>query len=217
MLWSKPFWILNSGVTIWVSACRQRWRGKRTCMLISACAYRLKAIRSSSRRLVIRGLPWNIAWLPTIQSATAASRWARRKRWGPSVGSCQTSGGGQTQTLGAGPAGYHLDRLQSTGGTRNARRSPVSGVLAAHLQREHLAGHRLAHDDSGIQRGQSVCCSGRGKASGSKTGQTSYVLCHQPKSFDWRLRKAKAHPLGTLANALFAQVCERLNQIIQVG
>lgn len=56
-----------------------------------------------------------------------------------------------------------------------------------------------------------------GKASGSKTGQTSYVLCHQPKSFDWRLRKAKAHPLGTLANALFAQVCERLNQIIQVG
>lgn len=56
-----------------------------------------------------------------------------------------------------------------------------------------------------------------GKASGSKIGQTSYVLCHQPKSFDWRLRKAKAHPLGTLANALFAQVCERLNQIIQVG
>src|ERR1035438_5232864 len=29
-----------------------------------------------------------------------------------------------------------------------------------------------------------------GKASGRKTGQTSYVLCHQPKSFDWRLRKA---------------------------
>jgi len=56
-----------------------------------------------------------------------------------------------------------------------------------------------------------------GKASGRKAGQTSYVLCHQPKSFDWRLRKAKAHPLATLSNALFAQVCERLNQIIQVG
>lgn len=55
-----------------------------------------------------------------------------------------------------------------------------------------------------------------GKASGRKTGQTSYVLCHQPKSFDWRLRKAKAHPLGILPNALFTQVCERLNQIIQV-
>jgi len=56
-----------------------------------------------------------------------------------------------------------------------------------------------------------------GKAAGRKTGQTSYVLCHQPKSFDWRLRKAKAHPLGTLSNVLFAQVCERLNQVIQVG
>lgn len=56
-----------------------------------------------------------------------------------------------------------------------------------------------------------------GKAKEKKTGQTSYVLCHQPKSFDWRLRKAKAHPLGTLSNALLAQVCERLNQIIQVG
>jgi len=56
-----------------------------------------------------------------------------------------------------------------------------------------------------------------GKASGRKTGQTSYVLCHQPKSFDWRLRKARTHPLGALSNALFVQVCERLNQIIQIG
>jgi len=50
-----------------------------------------------------------------------------------------------------------------------------------------------------------------------KIGQASYVLCHQPKSLDWRLRKAKAHPLGILSADLFAQVCERLNQIIQVG
>ena len=56
-----------------------------------------------------------------------------------------------------------------------------------------------------------------GKTSGRKTGQTSFVLCHQPKSVDWRLRKARTHPLGVLSNALFAQVCERLNQIIQVG
>lgn len=56
-----------------------------------------------------------------------------------------------------------------------------------------------------------------GKTSGRKTGKTSYVLCHQPKSFDWRLRKARTHPLGVLSNALFVQVCERLNQIIQVG
>lgn len=54
-------------------------------------------------------------------------------------------------------------------------------------------------------------------ASGRKTGQVSYVLCHQPKSFDWRLRKAKVHPLGTLTDALFMQVCERLNQIISLN
>lgn len=56
-----------------------------------------------------------------------------------------------------------------------------------------------------------------GKASGRKAEQISYVLCHQPKSFDWCLRKAKAHPLKSLSNSLFIQVCERLNQIIQIG
>lgn len=56
-----------------------------------------------------------------------------------------------------------------------------------------------------------------GKAAGRKSGQTSYVLCHQPKSFDWRLRHAKAHPSGALPNTLFVQVCERLNQIIRLS
>jgi len=55
-----------------------------------------------------------------------------------------------------------------------------------------------------------------GKASGRKVDKTSYVLCHRPKSFDWRLRGAKPHPLGKLNNDLFAQVCDRLNQIIQL-
>ena len=56
-----------------------------------------------------------------------------------------------------------------------------------------------------------------GQASGRKARQTSYVLCHQPKSFDWRVRKARRHALGALSPALFVTVCERLNQIIQVG
>ena len=56
-----------------------------------------------------------------------------------------------------------------------------------------------------------------GLASGRKTGQISYVLCHQPKSFDWRLRAAKPHPIGKLPTEVFEQVCERLNQIIQVA
>ena len=51
----------------------------------------------------------------------------------------------------------------------------------------------------------------------SQAGKTSYVLCHQPKSFDWRVRVAKAHPLKRLANGLFVDVCRRLNQIVQLG
>lgn len=56
-----------------------------------------------------------------------------------------------------------------------------------------------------------------GKALGSKSDQTSYVLCHQPKSFDWRLSDAKPHPLGQLHESYFVQVREVLNQIIQLN
>jgi len=55
-----------------------------------------------------------------------------------------------------------------------------------------------------------------GQTKGKKAVKTSYVLCHQPKSFDWRLRAAKPHQLGRLPDALFHQVCQRLNQIIQL-
>jgi mRNA interferase MazF len=55
-----------------------------------------------------------------------------------------------------------------------------------------------------------------GNASGRSAGKASYVLCHQPKSFDWKLRRAKAHPLKRLSDAGFAQVCGQLNQIIRL-
>lgn len=55
-----------------------------------------------------------------------------------------------------------------------------------------------------------------GRAQGKKADKTSYVLCHQPKSFDWRLRGASPHPLKRLPDALFAEVCARLNQIVQL-
>lgn len=54
-----------------------------------------------------------------------------------------------------------------------------------------------------------------GKAKG-KTGKTSYVLCYQPKSFDWRVRNAKPHPLRKLDKEHFAEVCAVLEQIIQL-
>ena len=56
-----------------------------------------------------------------------------------------------------------------------------------------------------------------GKASGRKLEKTSYVLCHQPKSFDLRMRDAKPHPVGKLQNDFFIEVCEQLNQIIQLA
>lgn len=53
-----------------------------------------------------------------------------------------------------------------------------------------------------------------GVAGGRKAGEVSYVLVHQPKSFDWRLRGAKAHPMKRLGDAPFAQVLARLNKIL---
>ena len=56
-----------------------------------------------------------------------------------------------------------------------------------------------------------------GTATGAKAGKTSYVLCHQPKSFDWRARRAAPHPLKRLNSAAFAAVRSLLNQIIALA
>lgn len=56
-----------------------------------------------------------------------------------------------------------------------------------------------------------------GIASGRKSGAASYVLCHQPKSFDWHLRKARLHPMRRLDDAPFAEVLLVLNQIVQLA
>ena len=56
-----------------------------------------------------------------------------------------------------------------------------------------------------------------GAAKGGKTGRTSYVLCHQPKSFDWRVRKATPHPSKRLPDARFAEIRGILNQIVQLA
>lgn len=56
-----------------------------------------------------------------------------------------------------------------------------------------------------------------GMAKGSKTGLASYVLCHQPKSFDWKVRGGKAHPMKRVDDARFAEILMVLNQILQLG
>ena len=48
-------------------------------------------------------------------------------------------------------------------------------------------------------------------------GTVSYILAHQPKSFDWRARAAKRHPWGKAPEQAFELACETLNQIVQIG
>jgi len=45
----------------------------------------------------------------------------------------------------------------------------------------------------------------------------SYILTHQPKSFDWKFRRAKAHPMKQIPEGEFALACESLNQIIAIA
>jgi mRNA interferase MazF len=56
-----------------------------------------------------------------------------------------------------------------------------------------------------------------GAAGGAQRSKTSYVLCHQPKSLAWRARGAKPHPKGRIDDALFAQACAVLNQIVTLN
>jgi mRNA interferase MazF len=48
-------------------------------------------------------------------------------------------------------------------------------------------------------------------------GVVSYALCHQPKSFEWRVRGGKPHPWKQVPENVFRAVCEQLNQIIAIG
>lgn len=55
-----------------------------------------------------------------------------------------------------------------------------------------------------------------GKAHGKKVDKNSYVLCHQPKSFDWRMRLAKPHPIRKANDEVMQEVLNTLNQIIMM-
>jgi mRNA interferase MazF len=46
--------------------------------------------------------------------------------------------------------------------------------------------------------------------------EVGYVLTHQPKSFDWRQRGARAHPWKQVTPALFQDACDELNSIISI-
>jgi mRNA interferase MazF len=48
-------------------------------------------------------------------------------------------------------------------------------------------------------------------------GVQSFVLVHQPKSFDWRARNAKPHAWKRVPDDVFASCCAALNQIIEIA
>ena len=47
--------------------------------------------------------------------------------------------------------------------------------------------------------------------------RASYILADQPKSFDWRKRRARRHPWGTVTAEVLQEVCDRLNAIVQLA
>lgn len=48
-------------------------------------------------------------------------------------------------------------------------------------------------------------------------GVVSYVLAHQPKSFDWRARSGKAHAWKQVPQEVLQEACEALNQIVTLA
>jgi mRNA interferase MazF len=46
------------------------------------------------------------------------------------------------------------------------------------------------------------------------TGESSYIICNQPKSFDWLLRGASPHSWGKVKEPIFKLACAELNDII---
>lgn len=47
-------------------------------------------------------------------------------------------------------------------------------------------------------------------------GEVGYVLTHQPKSFDWRQRNARPHPLGTGHSKLLQVALLRFNAVFGI-
>ncbi|MDY7573008.1 type II toxin-antitoxin system PemK/MazF family toxin [Actimicrobium sp. CCI2.3] len=48
-------------------------------------------------------------------------------------------------------------------------------------------------------------------------GKASYILAHQPKSFDWQYRAAKPHPWKKVPLEIMSLAGNLLNQIITIG
>lgn len=47
-------------------------------------------------------------------------------------------------------------------------------------------------------------------------GRIAYIIANQPKSLDWRVRNAQAHPWKQAPEAVFESACDKLNRIISI-
>ncbi|MEO5922985.1 MAG: type II toxin-antitoxin system PemK/MazF family toxin [Bryobacteraceae bacterium] len=47
--------------------------------------------------------------------------------------------------------------------------------------------------------------------------RASYILGHQPKSFEWKARAAKPHAWKQVPQPIFERACEVLNQIVAIA
>jgi mRNA interferase MazF len=50
-----------------------------------------------------------------------------------------------------------------------------------------------------------------------ETGKASYILAHQPKSFNWQCRAAKLHPWKKVHLEIMSLTGNLLNQFITIG
>ena len=48
------------------------------------------------------------------------------------------------------------------------------------------------------------------------SGVVSYILTHQPKSYDWKKHGGKPHKMKQVPETTLMQACESLNQIIAI-
>ena len=89
-------------------------------------------------------------------------------------------------------------------GLRNAR-PPSFLVLSPRVFNERTSLVIGLPMTTAAQCQQSVCHSGRHYRWRQIQQNQLCVLCHQPKSFDWRVRDATPHPMRKLADARFAR------------
>ena len=51
----------------------------------------------------------------------------------------------------------------------------------------------------------------------AEDGSIGYIITNQPKSFNWRRRRAEPHPWKQAPEEVFESACDKLNRIIAIG